>query len=84
MAAAAEEAAAKNEESIERHIVETHSSPEIVGRMATEAGVKTVVLNHLVGIPSGNDQEKAESELTTAVQKFFSGKVIVGRDQLRI
>jgi ribonuclease BN (tRNA processing enzyme) len=46
MRRAAEAAADGNEESIFRHVAETHSTPTDVGRMAKEAGVKTVVLNH--------------------------------------
>src|SRR5688572_7717979 len=46
MRRAAEAAAAGNEENIFRHVAETHSTPTDVGRMAAEAEVKTVVLNH--------------------------------------
>jgi ribonuclease BN (tRNA processing enzyme) len=53
--------------------------------MAAEAKVKTVVLNHLVGGPSSqNSLESFESDLIASVHKFFSGKVIVGRDQMRL
>jgi ribonuclease BN (tRNA processing enzyme) len=85
MESAAKEAAAKNTESIARHVLETHSTAEDVGRMAAEAKVKTVVLNHLVGGPSSqNSLESFESDLIASVHKFFSGKVIVGRDQMRL
>src|SRR6185369_2292362 len=40
-----------NAETIGRHVLETHSSTEDVGRMAAEAKVKTVVLYHLLGAP---------------------------------
>ena len=41
--------AAENKESIGRHVIETHSTTDVVGRMAAEANVKMVVLNHLLG-----------------------------------
>jgi len=77
-------AAAENKESIGRHVVETHSSTEVVGRMAAEAKVKTVVLNHLIGGGSAKGTlESFESGLVESVHKLFSGPVIVGRDQMR-
>ena len=76
---------AGNKESIGRHVIETHSTTEDVGRMAAEAKVKTVVLNHLIG--GGNTKgelESFESNLIASVHKYFSGQVIVGRDQMHI
>ncbi len=75
-------AAAANTESIGRHVLETHSSTEDVGRMATEAKVKTVVLYHL--LPGGNRGNTTDDTYISEVRKTFDGPVIVGRDQLRI
>ena len=76
---------AGNKESIGRHVFETHSTTEDVGRMAAEANVNTVVLNHLVGGgTSKTAMESFESGLVESVHQFFKGKVIVGRDQMRI
>jgi ribonuclease BN (tRNA processing enzyme) len=79
----AEEAAAKgNENSIARHVAETHSTPADVGRMAAEANVKTVVLNHQL---RGNAAEGFTiSSYIDGVRSTFSGAVIVGEDQLVI
>jgi len=78
-------AAGPNTESIARHVMETHSTTEDVGRMAAEAKVKMVVLNHLVGVPNAQSGlESFESGLIESVGKFFAGKVIVGRDQVRL
>jgi ribonuclease BN (tRNA processing enzyme) len=71
-----------NPESIGRHILETHSSTEDVGRMATEAKVKTVVLYHL--LPGANRGGAPDDTYISEVKNTFSGPVIVGRDQLRI
>ncbi len=76
---------AGNTESVARHVMETHSTTEDVGRMAAEAKVKMVVLNHLVGVSgSGSSLETAEARLIESVHKFFNGKVIVGRDQMKV
>jgi ribonuclease BN (tRNA processing enzyme) len=73
-----------NAESIGRHVVETHSSTEEVGRMATEAKVKTVVLYHL--LPGSNPQRGpvADDVYISEVRKTFSGEIVVGKDQMRI
>ena len=76
---------AANTESINRHVLETHSSAEEVGRMAAEAKVKTVVLNHLVGgAPRGATGAAAADPFTADVKKYFGGEVIIGSDQMRI
>lgn len=65
--------------SITRHIAETHSTPEDVGRMAAEAKVKLVVLNHLLMGPG-----TPVSTLIDGVRKVYSGEVIVGEDLMTI
>jgi ribonuclease BN (tRNA processing enzyme) len=69
-----------NAESIGRHVRETHSTPEEVGKMAAAAKVKTVVLSHQVGGGRGGNDDP----LTADLKKVFSGEVIVGADQMRI
>jgi ribonuclease BN (tRNA processing enzyme) len=69
-----------NTESIGRHVRETHSTPEEVGRMAAAAKVKTVVLSHQVGGGRGGNNDP----LTADLKKVFSGEVIVGTDQMRL
>ena len=70
-------------ESIGRHVLETHSSTEDVGRMAAAAKVKTVVLYHLLGVP-GRGGGTPEDAFIPDVKKHFDGPVIVGNDQMRI
>jgi ribonuclease BN (tRNA processing enzyme) len=74
--------AAGNENSVARHVAETHSTTEDVGKMAAEAKVKTVVLSHL--LPGGNPGELPETAYIDAVRKHFDGQVIVGRDGMRL
>ncbi|HEU4619769.1 MAG TPA: MBL fold metallo-hydrolase [Gammaproteobacteria bacterium] len=67
------------------HVADTHSTTEQVGQMAAEAGVKTVALNHL--LPGSNGplaRELPDTTYIAGVRKFFSGSVIVGRDQMRL
>ena len=82
MRRAAEAAAAGNEESIFRHVAETHSTPTDVGRMAKEAAVKTVVLNHQLRGQAANGF--TISSFIDGVRSVFDGNVIVGEDQLVI
>ncbi|MBT9471124.1 MAG: MBL fold metallo-hydrolase [Pseudomonadota bacterium] len=60
---------------IEAHMREDHTTPEEVGRLAAAAGVKTVVLSHIVP-GSGGDPKAYAAE----VRKHFSGPVIVAED----
>ena len=58
------------------HMQTEHSTPEQIGQTASEAGVKLVVLSHLVpGRPGTSD-----SVYTDGVKKYFSGPVVVGKD----
>jgi len=82
MRRAAEAAAAGNEENIFRHVAETHSTPTDVGRMAKEAAVKTVVLNHQLRGQAANGF--TISSFIDGVRSVFDGNVIVGEDQLVI
>ncbi|MDR5903397.1 MBL fold metallo-hydrolase [Halomonas icarae] len=64
-----------------RHIVEAHTPPEEVGRIAKSTGVDTLVLNHFVptGGPSDNDQSWYD-----AASSEFDGHIIVGQDLMEI
>lgn len=64
-----------------RHIIEAHTPPKEVGRIATKAGVDTLVLNHFV--PTGGPSDNEEAWLAEA-RKGFEGKIIVGRDLMDI
>jgi ribonuclease BN (tRNA processing enzyme) len=46
------------------------------GVIATKAGVKTLVLTHLVGFD--------EAAFLAQASKTFKGKIIVGRDLMRV
>lgn len=70
-----------NAKTLREHLLASHTTTEQVGRIATEAGVKTLVLSHFV--PGGYPFLKDEVWFD-AVRPFFSGNLIVGRDLLEI
>jgi ribonuclease BN (tRNA processing enzyme) len=78
---AAAAAAAGNPNNIFRHVAETHAAPADVARMATEANVRTVVLNHQVPGPAAADGLAFPvTGFIDGVRKGFAGEVIVGAD----
>lgn len=72
---------ADNPEGIWKHIIETHSSTEDVGRMAAEAGVGTLVLTHLL---PGALMDVADDIYLDGIRQHFDGEVIVGQDLMVI
>jgi ribonuclease BN (tRNA processing enzyme) len=52
-----------------------HMTPEIIGKMAASAKVKTVVLTHQTYRPDGDYSARAAE-----VRKYFSGEVLVAKD----
>jgi len=63
-----------------RHIVRSHTSYRDVGRIAAEAGVKTLVLTHFVPGSVEVDRERVLSE----IRKAFAGEVILGEDLMEL
>jgi ribonuclease BN (tRNA processing enzyme) len=70
-----------NASSLKKSIMSHHTSAEDAGRVAKAAGVKTLVLSHLV---PPDDPEVTDQMWTDAARKHFDGKIIVGRDLLEI
>jgi ribonuclease BN (tRNA processing enzyme) len=70
-----------NAVSLKRSILSHHTSAEAAGRVAHEAGVKTLVLSHLV---PADDPEITPQMWIDAAAKHFDGEIIVGRDLLEI
>jgi ribonuclease BN (tRNA processing enzyme) len=64
------------EELIE-HLRKDHLTPPQVGQLAASAGVKEVVLHHLV---PGSDGETDLSVYTKGIEQYFKGPVRVARD----
>ncbi|MBR0755317.1 MBL fold metallo-hydrolase [Bradyrhizobium jicamae] len=58
------------------HMKASHTPSEDVGRIAQEAGVKTLVLSHLTPAIDGIDDDTWRAP----VAKYFKGEIIVGKD----
>jgi ribonuclease BN (tRNA processing enzyme) len=58
-----------------RQATQGHQTPELIGKMASQGNVKTVVLTHLTYKPD-NDYAAVVDE----VKKHFSGQVLVAKD----
>jgi len=74
------ETAAGRPNNIFRHVAETHSSPADVGRMAMEAGVRLVVLNHQLAGPAAGGLAYPVTLFIQGVRQVYSGEVVVGQD----
>ena len=66
---------------LKRHIVDSHTTAEDCGRIAAAAGVKTLVLSHLV---PPDDPLVTEQMWIDGARTHFSGRVVVGRDLMEI
>jgi ribonuclease BN (tRNA processing enzyme) len=64
-----------------KSVLSHHTTAEQAGMIAAEAGVKLLVLSHLV--PAG-DPEVPDSEWVAAAKRHYSGPIIVGRDLMEI
>lgn len=65
-----------------RHIVASHTDAADVGRLAAEAGVKTLVLTHLV--PSDPPGAVTDEQWLEAASRHFKGQVVLGQDLMEI
>ena len=70
-----------NAAALKASIVAHQTAAEDAGRVAQQAGVKTLVLSHLV---PPDDPEVTDAMWREAVSRHFRGTVIVGRDLLEV
>ena len=70
-----------NAQSLKQSILSHHTTAQDAGRIAHEAGVKTLVLSHLV---PPDDPQITPQMWIDAAALHFSGEIIVGRDLLEI
>lgn len=71
----------KNASTLRKHIIDSHTSAEDCGRVAAAAGVKTLVLSHLV---PHDDPSITPQMWLDAARAHFKGEIIVGRDLLEV
>ncbi|HEX4826046.1 MAG TPA: MBL fold metallo-hydrolase [Candidatus Polarisedimenticolaceae bacterium] len=63
-----------------RHIVSSHTSYRDVGRIARDAGVKTLVLTHFVPGNLDVDRDRVVGE----IRKTFAGEIVLGEDLMEV
>ena len=66
---------------LRRHLMASHTLAEDAGRVAQAAGVKLLVLSHLV---PADEPAITESEWIAAARTQFQGPIILGRDLLEV
>jgi ribonuclease BN (tRNA processing enzyme) len=66
-----------NATTLKKHIIDSHTSVEDAGRVAAAAGVRTLVLSHLV---PADDPMITEQMWIDAARPHFKGEIIVARD----
>ena len=64
-------------QALKNHLTSAHTLPEHVGRIAQRAGVKTLVLSHLV-------PANAPDEHWRAAQKTIHGELVIGDDLMQL
>jgi ribonuclease BN (tRNA processing enzyme) len=70
----------KNGATLGKHLRASHTIAQDVGKIATAAGVKLLVLSHLVP----GDIEVTDDQWIAAVRETYSGKVIVAKDLMEL
>jgi ribonuclease BN (tRNA processing enzyme) len=70
-----------NAPDLKRSILSHHTSAEDAGRVAQAAGVKTLVLSHLV---PPEDPQVTEQMWIDSASTHFDGRIVVGKDLLEI
>ena len=66
---------------LKRHLLDSHTLAEDVGRIATEAGIGLLALNHLV---PADDPLVTEQHWVEAVRAHYAGPLVMGRDGLTL
>jgi ribonuclease BN (tRNA processing enzyme) len=64
---------------LREHLLASHSFAEEAGRIASDAGVMRLVLNHLI---PADDAEIGEADWIAAVRKTWAGDLTIARDGL--
>ena len=70
-----------NASTLKKHIIDSHTSAEDAGRVAAAAGVKTLVLSHLV---PADDPTVTERMWIDAARAHFNGEIVVARDGMEL
>jgi ribonuclease BN (tRNA processing enzyme) len=71
----------RNGATLKKHLMDSHTKTDDVGRIAEAAGVKVLVLSHFV---PGDDPLVTDADWTEGVKKHFSGRIVVARDLMEL
>jgi ribonuclease BN (tRNA processing enzyme) len=66
---------------LKQHLLASHTLAEDVGRVATEAGIGLLALNHLV---PADDPLVTEGHWMEAVRRHYAGPLMIGHDGLTL
>jgi len=66
---------------LKAHLLASHTVAEDCGRVAAAAGVRTLVLSHFV---PGGDASITDAMWAAAAARFFTGRIVVGKDLMEI
>ncbi|HEU5274863.1 MAG TPA: MBL fold metallo-hydrolase [Xanthobacteraceae bacterium] len=70
----------KNGATLGKHLLASHTTTEDVGKIAAAAGVKRLVLSHLVP----GDIEISDDQWIAGIRKAYSGQVVVAKDLMEL
>jgi len=70
-----------NAATLKKHIIDSHTSVEDCGKVAAAAGVKTLVLSHIV---PKDDLSITDQMWIDAARAHFKGEIVVARDLMEI
>ncbi len=71
----------KNGATLKKHLLDSHTSTEDVGRIAAAAEVKVLVLSHFV---PGDDPLVTDDDWTRDVKKNFNGRIVLAKDLMEL
>jgi ribonuclease BN (tRNA processing enzyme) len=66
---------------LRKHVVDSHTSVEDAGRIAEEAGVKTLVLSHFV---PAEEPPISDEQWLAGARRYFTGKIVAGKDLMEL
>lgn len=69
-----------NATTLRNHLLKSHTTTEELGRIAAAAGVRTLVISHLV--PAFPDL--TDDQWIAGVRRHFKGRIVVGRDLMEL
>jgi ribonuclease BN (tRNA processing enzyme) len=70
----------KNGAKLKKHLLESHTAAENVGRTADAANVKVLVMSHLVP----EDPDVTDEDWRSEAAKSFKGRIVVARDLMEM